>query len=230
MPWQTVAALVCIKVKADTHQSYDYMYGMTIVVIIKMGCGHSQIDNDSLFQLDDRWTVDNDVIMWCNCLLICYASVIQLTILTCFSVATLAATFSISRSFSLSKSSSENLSAQSERRMEDRRGGREKGRERKREGKEGWMEWGTREGREGRGDGGGKGRAGGGVERGQWKEGRADRWVRNWGGGRRKKDERREELYPTTGSTPLLSMRTCTYVCHCEHMSYPHPRFFETTS
>ena len=54
MPWQTVAALVCIKVKADTHQSYDYMYGMTIVVIIKMGCGHSQIDNDSLFQLDDR--------------------------------------------------------------------------------------------------------------------------------------------------------------------------------
>ena len=45
MPWQTMAALVCIKVKADTHQSYDYMYGMTIVVIIKMGCGHSQIDN-----------------------------------------------------------------------------------------------------------------------------------------------------------------------------------------
>ena len=49
-----MAALVCIKVKADTHQSYDYMYGMTMVVIIKMGCGHSQIDNDSLLQLDDR--------------------------------------------------------------------------------------------------------------------------------------------------------------------------------
>ena len=51
MPWQTVAALVCIKVKADTHQSYDYMYGMTIVVIIEMGCGHFQIDNDSLLMM-----------------------------------------------------------------------------------------------------------------------------------------------------------------------------------
>ena len=38
------------------------------------------------------------------------------------------------------------------------------------------MERGTGEGREGRGDGGGKGKARGGVERGQWKAGRADRW------------------------------------------------------
>ena len=103
-------------------------------------------------------------------------------------------------------------------------GGQGRG-ERKREGKEGWMERGTGEGREGRGDGGGKGKARGGVERGQ-----ARQVVRNWGEGRRKKDERREELYPTTGLTPLLSMPTCTYVCHCKHMSYPHPRLFGTTS
>lgn len=57
-----------------------------------------------------------------------HAHVLQLTMLTCFSVATLAATLSMSRSFSLSNSSSENLSVQSDRGMEGGRDSREGGR------------------------------------------------------------------------------------------------------